>query len=74
MTAGPGSVNAREARGTAAGPRAGKVGSRTRAAEGWAIPCRAAPRQPRRRRDLGAGSAGRAQRGKLGMSKARERR
>lgn len=46
MTAGPGSVNAREARGTAAGPRAGKVGSRTRAAEGWAIPCRAAPRQP----------------------------
>lgn len=73
-TAGPGSVNAREARGAAAGPRAGKAGWRRQAAQtlkGRAILCRAAPG---RRRDLGARNAGRAQRGKLGTSKARERR
>lgn len=72
-TAGPGSVNAREARGAAAGPRAGQGGWRRRAAQtprgGRAVPCRAAPRPPRRRRDLRAGGAGRAHQGKLGRAR-----
>lgn len=73
-TAGPGSVNAREARGAAAGPRAEKVG--------WRRPAAQTPRRGLfsavpllgRRRDRGASGAGRAQRGKLGTSKAKERR
>lgn len=73
-TAGPGSVNAREARGAAAGPRAGKAGWRRQAAQTPRRGLFSAVLLPSRRRDLGARGAGLAQRGKLGTSEAKERR